>query len=149
MPLRIAKIWNYFDSAINLTELLLIFSNCNGYGSTLALSALIITRNAHFSSWLFEFFGWMLLYLLLKAKLQRNGKRQERRVRKNMVSQARAEKKSSGDHSKMIVIDEGGYEMKFEAQLRGGSYPAVSVNLVWLVKVFLNGTEIMYCPPLM
>ena len=83
MPLRIAKIWNYFDSAINLTELLLIFSNCNGYGSTIALSALIITRNAHFSSWLFEFFGWMLLYLLLKAKLQRNGKRQERRVRKN------------------------------------------------------------------
>jgi len=70
-------------------------------------------------------------------------------ITKNVVSQARAEKKSSGDHSKMIVIDEGGYEMKFEAQLRGGSYPAVSVNLVWLVKVFLNGTEIMYCPPLM
>ena len=64
---------------------------------------------------------------------------------KMVVSRSRTEKKNTGDYSKVVVIEEGGFEMKFEAQLWRDSYPPISVNLVWLVTVLLKGAEIMQC----
>lgn len=64
---------------------------------------------------------------------------------KKVVSRSRAEKKNTGDYSKVVIVEESGYKMKFEAQLWRDAYPPISVNLVWLVTVLLNGAEIMQC----
>lgn len=62
-----------------------------------------------------------------------------------VVSQLRAEKKSTGDYSKMVTIHDDNYDFRFEAETYKGKYPAVSVNLTFLVSVVRDNEEIMIC----
>jgi len=63
-----------------------------------------------------------------------------------VMSQLRAEKRSTGDYSKSVMIDEDGYKFKFDAcQYRDGSYPPVSVKLSFIVSVYREDELFMGC----
>jgi hypothetical protein len=60
-----------------------------------------------------------------------------------VVKQLKAEKKEKGDYSKEVAIQNDGIDIVFYADTFRGSYPPISVNLTFLVKVMLDGREII------
>ncbi len=60
-----------------------------------------------------------------------------------VVKQLKAEKKEKGDYSKEVAIQNDGIDMVFRADTFRGSYPPISVNLTFLVKVMKDGREII------
>lgn len=58
-----------------------------------------------------------------------------------VVKQLRAEKRATGDYSKVVTVPYGEMEMRFEVRKTLGQYPPVSFRLRHLVSVMKDGKE--------
>lgn len=63
----------------------------------------------------------------------------------NVVAQLKEEKKSTGDYSKSITLQDGDLQMRFNALEYCGKYPPISVNLLFFVVVFRDDMPLMKC----
>ena len=62
-----------------------------------------------------------------------------------VVKQLRAEKRATGDYSKVVTVPYGDIEMRFEVRKTLGQYPPVSFKLRHLVSVMKEGKAIVRC----
>ena len=62
-----------------------------------------------------------------------------------VVKQLRAEKRATGDYSKVVTVPYGEMEMRFEALKIYDHYPPVSVKLRHLVSVMKDGKPVVCC----
>ena len=60
-----------------------------------------------------------------------------------VVKQLRAEKRATGDYSKVVIVPYGDMEMRFEVRKTLGQYPPVSFRLRHLVSVMKDGKAIV------
>ena len=60
-----------------------------------------------------------------------------------VVKQLRAEKRATGDYSKVVTVPYGEMEMRFEVRKTLGQYPPVSFRLRHLVSVMKEGKAIV------
>ena len=63
----------------------------------------------------------------------------------SVVSQLKAEKKTKGDYSKSLTVQDGDLQMRFDAMEYCGKYPPISVNLLFFIIVFRDDVPLMKC----
>ena len=63
----------------------------------------------------------------------------------SVVAQLKVEKKSTGDYSKSVTMQDGELQMLFNALEYCGKYPPISVNLLFFVIVFRDDIPLMKC----